>query len=188
MEKSPSWSRAHDWKSCRPLKGLEGSNPSFSATESLGTVRFQGFSFLRPASVFAAGKPLGGTKERHLLLADVFLFGFISRRIQPDELKLYSWYAKSFPLTVLSLLSQLICRSGAVRIPTAPENLPPILCQSVISDRSGSSSDSLAVPGPCGSRGRPASEARQESPAQPLFPGPAPRFYLPRPRYASGGR
>ena len=44
MEKSPSWSRAHDWKSCRPLKGLEGSNPSFSATESLGTVRFQGFS------------------------------------------------------------------------------------------------------------------------------------------------
>ena len=34
MEKSPSWSRAHDWKSCRPLKGLEGSNPSFSAIES----------------------------------------------------------------------------------------------------------------------------------------------------------
>lgn len=32
MEKSPSWSRAHDWKSCRLLKGLEGSNPSFSAT------------------------------------------------------------------------------------------------------------------------------------------------------------
>ena len=31
MEKSPSWSRAHDWKSCRLLKGLEGSNPSFSA-------------------------------------------------------------------------------------------------------------------------------------------------------------
>ena len=37
MEKSPSWSRAHDWKSCRPLKGLEGSNPSFSAKGSLGT-------------------------------------------------------------------------------------------------------------------------------------------------------
>ena len=34
MEKSPSWSRAHDWKSCRPLKGLEGSNPSFSANVS----------------------------------------------------------------------------------------------------------------------------------------------------------
>ena len=35
MEKSPSWSRAHDWKSCRPLKGLEGSNPSFSAKKGL---------------------------------------------------------------------------------------------------------------------------------------------------------
>ena len=34
MEKSPSWSRAHDWKSCRPLKGLEGSNPSFSARDN----------------------------------------------------------------------------------------------------------------------------------------------------------
>ena len=34
MEKSPSWSRAHDWKSCRPLKGLEGSNPSFSAIQT----------------------------------------------------------------------------------------------------------------------------------------------------------
>ena len=26
-----SWSKAHDWKSCRPHKGLEGSNPSLSA-------------------------------------------------------------------------------------------------------------------------------------------------------------
>ena len=31
MEKSPSWSRAHDWKSCKRLKRFEGSNPSFSA-------------------------------------------------------------------------------------------------------------------------------------------------------------
>lgn len=31
MEKSRSWPSAHDWKSCRPQKGLEGSNPSFSA-------------------------------------------------------------------------------------------------------------------------------------------------------------
>ncbi len=28
------WSSAHDWKSCRPHKGLEGSNPSFSAIKS----------------------------------------------------------------------------------------------------------------------------------------------------------
>ncbi len=26
------WSKAHDSKSCRPQKGLEGSNPSLSAT------------------------------------------------------------------------------------------------------------------------------------------------------------
>lgn len=25
------WSKAHDWKSCIPLKGIEGSNPLFSA-------------------------------------------------------------------------------------------------------------------------------------------------------------
>ena len=26
------WPKAHDWKSCIPLKGIEGSNPSLSAT------------------------------------------------------------------------------------------------------------------------------------------------------------
>ena len=31
MEKSPSWSRAHDWKSCRGQKLLESSNLSISA-------------------------------------------------------------------------------------------------------------------------------------------------------------
>ena len=31
MEKSRSWPSAHDWKSCIPQKGIEGSNPSFSA-------------------------------------------------------------------------------------------------------------------------------------------------------------
>ena len=31
MEKSPSWSRARDWKSRKPLKGFKGSNPFFSA-------------------------------------------------------------------------------------------------------------------------------------------------------------
>ena len=40
MEKSPSWSRAHDWKSCRLLKGLEGSNPSFSARKVPDLARF----------------------------------------------------------------------------------------------------------------------------------------------------
>ena len=31
MEKSRSWSSAHDWKSCNRQKRFEGSNPSFSA-------------------------------------------------------------------------------------------------------------------------------------------------------------
>ena len=35
MEKSPSWSRAHDWKSCKPQKGFESSNLSFSAIFSI---------------------------------------------------------------------------------------------------------------------------------------------------------
>ena len=33
MEKSRSWPSAHDWKSCIPQKGIEGSNPSFSAKQ-----------------------------------------------------------------------------------------------------------------------------------------------------------
>ena len=36
MEKSRSWPSAHDWKSCIPQKGIEGSNPSFSAIENPG--------------------------------------------------------------------------------------------------------------------------------------------------------
>ena len=31
LEKSRSWSSAHDWKSCNGYKPFEGSNPSFSA-------------------------------------------------------------------------------------------------------------------------------------------------------------
>ena len=42
MEKSRSWPSAHDWKSCIPQKGIEGSNPSFSAKETTpnGVVSF----------------------------------------------------------------------------------------------------------------------------------------------------
>ena len=32
MERCPSWSKEHDWKSCRRHKRLEGSNPSLSAS------------------------------------------------------------------------------------------------------------------------------------------------------------
>ena len=33
VERWLSWSKAHDWKSCVPFKGTEGSNPSLSAIE-----------------------------------------------------------------------------------------------------------------------------------------------------------
>ena len=31
MERWLSWSKAHDWKSCIPYKGIKGSNPFLSA-------------------------------------------------------------------------------------------------------------------------------------------------------------
>ena len=42
MERWLSWSKAHDWKSCVPYKGTEGSNPSLSAkkTESKRILSF----------------------------------------------------------------------------------------------------------------------------------------------------
>ena len=42
MERCLSWSKAHDWKSCVPYKGTEGSNPSLSAkkTESVWILSF----------------------------------------------------------------------------------------------------------------------------------------------------
>ena len=45
MEKSRSWSSAHDWKSCIPQKGIEGSNPSFSATSPRTACRLRRFFF-----------------------------------------------------------------------------------------------------------------------------------------------
>lgn len=40
MEKSPSWSRAHDWKSCNREKRFESSNLSFSAKKPDVSVGF----------------------------------------------------------------------------------------------------------------------------------------------------
>ena len=37
MERWLSWSKAHDWKSCVPYKGTEGSNPSLSAKKRVFT-------------------------------------------------------------------------------------------------------------------------------------------------------
>ena len=38
VEKSRSWSSAHDWKSCMPHKGIKGSNPFFSARKETSFV------------------------------------------------------------------------------------------------------------------------------------------------------
>ena len=35
LEKSRSWPSAHDWKSCKPHKGFESSNLSFSAKKEI---------------------------------------------------------------------------------------------------------------------------------------------------------
>ena len=39
MEMSPSWSRAHDWKSCNRQKRFESSNLSISAKEKPAEMR-----------------------------------------------------------------------------------------------------------------------------------------------------
>ena len=54
MEKSRSWPSAHDWKSCIPQKGIEGSNPSFSAIKKTT-------SFMDVVLFYIAGRkvPLG---------------------------------------------------------------------------------------------------------------------------------
>ena len=46
MERWLSWSKAHDWKSCVPYKGTEGSNPSLSARKTPETIGFRGFCLL----------------------------------------------------------------------------------------------------------------------------------------------
>ena len=49
MEKSRSWPSAHDWKSCIPQKGIEGSNPSFSAIKEPSP--FGGGSFFQKGMI-----------------------------------------------------------------------------------------------------------------------------------------
>ncbi len=46
VEKSRSWSSAHDWKSCMPHKGIKGSNPFFSAIKGSSFVYQRQKSFL----------------------------------------------------------------------------------------------------------------------------------------------
>ena len=50
MERWLSWSKAHDWKSCVPHKGTEGSNPSLSARKNGVTEQVTPFFVQRNAS------------------------------------------------------------------------------------------------------------------------------------------
>ena len=52
MEMSPSWSRAHDWKSCNRQKRFESSNLSISATEKPAEMRVFPL-FMRVFSIFS---------------------------------------------------------------------------------------------------------------------------------------
>ena len=67
MEKSRSWPSAHDWKSCIPQKGIEGSNPSFSAkVEIPETVMVSGiFPYCAVILLYKkeAGTNTGGSKS-----------------------------------------------------------------------------------------------------------------------------
>ena len=53
MEMSPSWSRAHDWKSCNRQKRFESSNLSISAKEKPAEMRVFPL-FMRVFRIFAA--------------------------------------------------------------------------------------------------------------------------------------
>src|SRR5699024_6841429 len=83
-----AWSRAHDWKSCRRQKRLEGSNPSFSAmTGHRGGCR----GHRRRCPVFlctsSQGQRRSPMKKRFLLGVAACLFASLAGcREEPDNL------------------------------------------------------------------------------------------------------
>ena len=119
MEKSRSWPSAHDWKSCIPQKGIEGSNPSFSAknnTHPSGWVLFfvvdiEGFE--NPMQQSGGLLLAGGLTEQH----HNFRQGRKCKRIPPSSLPNHSrnifqnFY--KYLLTIL-LASSIICKSAIV--------------------------------------------------------------------------
>ena len=56
------WPKAHDWKSCIPLKGIEGSNPSLSANNKKARL-LTGFFVILTGKGFEPGKE-GSTRTR----------------------------------------------------------------------------------------------------------------------------
>ena len=56
------WPKAHDWKSCIPLKGIEGSNPSLSANNKKARL-LTGFFVILTGKGFESEKE-GSTRTR----------------------------------------------------------------------------------------------------------------------------
>ena len=56
------WPKAHDWKSCIPLKGIEGSNPSLSANNKKARL-LTGFFVILTGKEFEPEKD-GSTRTR----------------------------------------------------------------------------------------------------------------------------
>ena len=50
------WPKAHDWKSCIPLKGIEGSNPSLSAINKKNAQKWAFFLLIKADKGFEPSK------------------------------------------------------------------------------------------------------------------------------------
>ena len=75
MERWLSWSKAHDWKSCVPYKGTEGSNPSLSAKKQYPN----GYCFVR---ICKKPSPHGaGSRQRAIPKRDNLLYNILMCRI-----------------------------------------------------------------------------------------------------------
>ena len=81
MEKSRSWPSAHDWKSCIPQKGIEGSNPSFSANKIPGfafkTGRTRNFFFIYADSQKNIPEKRGTMSGKSIFIQAIGLFGTV---------------------------------------------------------------------------------------------------------------
>ena len=107
MEKSRSWPSAHDWKSCIPQKGIEGSNPSFSAIALISFEVRVFYSYFSPGGIVT-------TKSGRLLRGKLFLWGLtylwglriiiVTGRQLPR---------KSSPLPVMRKINRL-CKRGSL--------------------------------------------------------------------------
>ena len=60
MERWLSWSKAHDWKSCKDLNSFEGSNPSLSAKQKEHTIWCALFVYLKGIRTSRPNKQSGG--------------------------------------------------------------------------------------------------------------------------------